>query len=443
MQFTVEDLSSVKKILHIEIPEAEITSEFDKAYNDLKKTAKIKGFRPGKAPRRVLQRIYQKEVHADVASRLIQSSFAEALKQSELKVIGEPRIDPPKIQENSPYHYQATIEITPGIADIDFKGIALKKTVYPITDEEMEAQIKMIQKNMARMEPVGEARPCRVGDHVIVDYEGFKDGQPYDEVQKTENFTLKLGDGHILKAFDDGIIGMQPGETRRFEVPFPEGYFNPALAGQTVEFAVTLKEIRQEVLPEIDDALAKKLGPYENMEAVKAEIRKNLENGYAKRSEQELNEQIFQALIAKSPFEVPDTLVDYELEGILDEAEKAFTYHNMSMEEMGQTRDKLAEKYRGTAEKQVKRYLLLNKIIGQENLSLSDEELQAGLAEMARASNRPIEEIKKYYQENPERLNFFKHALLEKSAIKLIIDNSTIEEVAPERENPVDAVQGE
>jgi trigger factor len=277
---------------------------------------------------------------------------------------------------------------------------------------------------------------------VIVDYEGFKDGQPYDEVQKTENFTLKLGDGHILKAFDDGIIGMQPDETRRFEVPFPEGYFNPALAGQTVEFAVTLKEIRQEVLPEIDDALAKQLGPYENMEAVKAEIRKNLENGYTKRSEQELNEQIFQALIAKSPFEVPDTLVDYELEGILDEAEKAFTYHNMSMEEMGQTRDKLAEKYRGTAEKQVKRYLLLNKIIGQENLSLSDEELQAGLAEMARGSNRPIEEIQKYYQENPERLNFFKHALLEKSAIKLIIDNSTIEEVTPERENPVDAVQG-
>lgn len=443
MQFTVEDLSSVKKVLHIEVPEAEITSEFDKAYNDLKKTAKIKGFRPGKAPRRVLQRIYQKEVHADVASRVIQSSFAEALKQSELKVIGEPRIDPPKIQENSPYQYQATIEITPEIADIDFKGISLKKTVYPVTDEEMEAQIKMIQKNMARMEPVGEARPCRDGDHVIVDYEGFKDGQPYDEVQKTENFTLKLGDGHILKAFDDGIIGMQPGETRRFEVPFPEGYFNPALAGQTVEFAVTLKEIRQEVLPEIDDAFAKRLGPFENMEAVKAEIRKNLENGYAKRSEQELNEQIFQALIAKAPFEVPDTLVDYELEGILDEAEKAFTYHNMSLEEMGQTRAKLAEKYRDTAEKQVKRYLLLNKIIGQENLSLADEELQAGLAEMAQASNKPIEEIRKYYQENPERLNFFRHALLEKSAIKLIIDNSTIEEVTPERENPVAAAQGE
>jgi trigger factor len=442
MQFTVEDLSSVKKVLHIEIPEAEITSELDKAYNDLKKTAKIKGFRPGKAPRRVLQRIYQKEVHADITSRLIQSSFVEALKQTELNVIGEPQIDPSEIKENSPYQYQATIEITPEIADIDFKGIELKKTVYPIADEEIETQLKMLQKKMARMEPVSEARPCQQGDHVIVDYEGFKDGQAYDEVQKTENFTLKIGDGHILKAFDEGIIGMQAGETRRFDVQFPEDYFNKALAGQTIEFAVTLKEIRKEVLPEIDDEFSKHLGPYENLDAVKAAIRNNLETGYAKRTEQELNEQIFQALIAKSPFEVPETLVRYELEGILDEAERAFTYHNMSLEEVGQTREKLAEKYRDTAEKQVRRYLLLNKIIGQESLSLSDDELQAGIAAMAQGSNQSVEEINKYYQEKPERLNFFKHALLEKNAIKLIIQHSKIEEVAPERENPATAPIG-
>ncbi|MFY9942723.1 MAG: trigger factor [Desulfobacterales bacterium] len=442
MQFTVEDLSSVKKVLHIEIPEAEITSEIEKAYSNLKKTSKIKGFRPGKAPRRVLQRIYQKEVHADITSRLIQTSLVEALKQTDMNVIGEPQIDPSEIKENSPYRYQATIEITPEIADIDFKGIELKKTVYPIVDEEIETQLKMLQKKMARMEPVSEARPCQQGDHVIVDYEGFKDGQAYDEVQKTENFTLKIGDGHILKAFDEGIIGMQAGETRRFDVQFPEDYFNKALAGQTIEFAVTLKEIRKEVLPEIDDEFSKHLGPYENLDAVKAAIRNNLETGYAKRTEQELNEQIFQALIAKSPFEVPDTLVRYELEGILDEAERAFTYHNMSLEEVGQTREKLAEKYRDTAEKQVRRYLLLNKIIGQENLSLSDDELQAGIAAMAQASNQSVEEIKKYYQENPERLNFFKHALLEKNAINLIIQKCHIEEIAPQRENPAAAPTG-
>ena len=443
MQVTVEDLNSVKKVLHIEIPEADITPEIDKAYNELKKTAKIKGFRQGKAPRRVLQRIYQKEVHADVTSRLIQTSFAEALKQTELKVVGEPQIDPPEMKENSPYKYDATVEITPEIADIDFKGLNLKKTVYPITDEEIDAQIKMLQKNMARMEPVTEARPCQVGDHVIVDYEGFKDGQPYDEVQKTENFTLKVGDGHILKEFDDSVVGMQAGETRRFDLTFPEDYFNKALAGQAVEFSVALKEIRQEVLPEVDDDFAKGLGPYESVEGVKTAIRENLEKGYTKRTEQELNEQIFQALMEKSPFEVPDTLVNYELEGILDEAERAFSYHNMSMEEMGQTRETLAEKYRDTAEKQVRRYLILNKIIGQEDLKLTDEELEAGYADMAQASNQPAEEIKKYYRQNPDRLNYFKHALLEKSAIKLIINNSNIEEVVPEREETPPAAESE
>ncbi len=433
MRITVEDLSSVKKILHIEIPEDKVISELDKTYNDLKKTAKIKGFRPGKAPRAVLERLFKKKVHADVSSSLIQESFVDAIKETDLKIVGSPKIDPPEFDGKTSYKYDATVEIKPEIKEIDFKGLDLKKTLYQVSDEEISTQLKMLQKNLAQKKIVEEDRPIQEGDFALIDYEGFKDGKPFAETQKTENFMLKIGDASILKEFDEKLIGMKPGDNREIKVVFPEDYFNNKLAKLEITFQVTLREIREEVLPEIDDEFAKKLGTYKTLEELKKAITDNLTQGYAKRAEQELNEQIFTALIAKTDFEIPDSMVDYELQNIIADAERSFVYHNTSMEQLGLTREKLSEKYRDTAEKQVRRQLILGKIIEQKNLTLSDEDMEDGFKEMAKTYNRPLEEISDYYKQNNDKVEFFKHALLEKHAIKLIIEKSNIEDVKPEQ----------
>ena len=346
MQVTVEDVSSVKKILHIEIPEDKVARELDNAYKNLKKTAKIKGFRPGKAPRSVLERLYKKDVHIDVSSKLLQDSFVEAIKETDLNIVGNPKIDPPGLDEKGPYKYDATVEIKPEIEEIDFKGLTLKKNLYRVTDQEMGAQVAMLQKNLAQQKPITEDRAAQKDDFVLVDYEGFKDGKPFAETQKTENFTMKIGTGHIIKTFDEQVIGMKPGDKKEIKVNFPKDYFNDKLANLEINFQVTLHEIREEVLPEIDDEFAKRLGQYETFDDLKTAITDNLEQGYAKRVEQEINEQIFEALIAKSEFEVPDSMVDYELEGIIEEAERSFAYHNKSMEELGLSKEILSEKYR-------------------------------------------------------------------------------------------------
>ncbi len=433
MQITVEDLSSVKKILHIEIPEDKVIGELDKAYNDLKKTAKIKGFRPGKAPRSVLERLFKKKVHADVSSSLIQNSFVDAIKEKDLKIVGSPKIDPPELDGKTSYKYDATVEIKPEIKEIDFKGLSLKKTLYQVSDEEIDTQLKMLQKNLAQKKIVEEDRPVQEGDFALIDYEGFKDGKPFAETQKTENFMLKIGDGSILKEFDEKLIGMKPGDNSEIKVIFPEDYYNNKLSKIEIKFKVTLREIREEVLPEIDDEFAKKLGTYKTLDELKKAITDNLTQGYAKRAEQELNEQIFTALIAKTDFEIPDSMVDYELENIIADAERSFVYHNTSMEQLGLTREKLSEKYRDTAEKQVRRQLILGKIIEQQNLTLSDEDMEDGFKEMAKTYNRPLEEINDHYKQNNDKVEFFKHALLEKHAIKLIIEKSNIEDVKPEQ----------
>lgn len=432
MQVTVEDLSSVKKILHIEIPQDKVVSELNASYKNLKKTAKIKGFRPGKTPRSVLERMFKKDVHADVSSKLIQDSFIDALKETELNIVGNPKVDPPGLEEKGPFKYDATIEIRPEIEDIDFKGLSLKKTLYKISDEEINAQLKMLQKSLAQQKTVEEDRPLKEDDFALIDYEGFKDGKPYAETQKTKNFTMKVGSGQVLKEFDTGIIGMKLEETREVKVTFPKDYFNEKLAGQEITFNIKLNEIREEVLPEIDDELAKNLGKIETLDELKKTITDNLKQGYEKRVEQEINEQIFKALIAKSDFEVPDTMVDYELEGIVEEAERSFAHRNVSMEDMGLTREGIAEEYRDTALKQVKRHLILSKLIEQEKMTLSDEDLENGFKEMADSFNQPVEEIKKFYNQNKDKVEFFKHTLLEKQTIGLIIDNSTVKDIEPE-----------
>jgi trigger factor len=434
MQVTVKDVSTVKKILSIEVPEKDVVQELDNAYKTLKKNAKIKGFRPGKAPRSVLERYYKQDVHHDVTSKLLQDSFIAALKETDLSIVGQPQLDPPKLDEKGPYKYEATVEIKPELGELDFKGLKLQKNLYEVSDEEIETQLKMLQKNLAKREPIAEERPVQENDFVSIDYEGFQDGQPFVETQKTNNFTMKVGAGSISKEFDEQIIGMQPGESRELQVKFPEDYFNAKLANHEITFKVTLNEIREEKLPEIDDAFAKQLGQYENLDAVKKAITDNLTQGYDKRAEHELNEQIFEALIAKTEFELPESMVEYELEGIVEEAEKSFAYYNKSMEEAGLSKEKLSEQYRGTAEKQVRRHLILSQIVDQEKLTLADEELEKGFEEIAANVNQPAEQIRSYYQQNSDKLEIFKHTLLEKDAIKLIIDNSTIENVEPKQE---------
>jgi len=434
MKVTVEDVSSVKKVLHFEIPEDKVVAELNDAYKTLKKTAKIKGFRPGKAPRNVLERMFKKDVHADVTSRLLQESFVEAIRENKLNIVGNPQIDPPELQASGPYRYDATVEIPPVIDDFDFKGISLEKTMYTASDGEVDGQLAMLQKNLAEKKPIEEDRDLQADDFALIDYEGFKDGQPFEETAKTENYTLKIGTAQITPDFDTALIGAKKGETKEFAVTFPEDYFNEKLKGLEINFTATINDIMEEVLPEIDDELAKKLGQFQTLDELKAKILENLEAGYAKRSEQELNEQIFKALIAKTEFELPEAMVNIELEGIINEATQSFQQHGIDMEQMGMTPDSLREKYRETAENQVRRHLLLNKLVEQESLELTDDDLENAFQEMADTYNQPVEGIKGFYSQNQEKLDIFKHTLLEKNALKLIIDNSDVTEVQPQTE---------
>jgi len=435
-QVQVEDVNTVKKILHIEVPEESVTEALDNAYRELKKNARVKGFRPGKAPRSVLERVYRKDVHADVASQLIQTSFAESVQERKLNIVGPPKVEPTELKAGSPYLYDAVVELQPELDDVDFKGLKLKRTLYVPTEEEIDAQLKNLQKNMASKEKIEEQRPVETGDYVVIDYEGLKDGKPFAETGKTENYTMKVGDGQIAAAFDEQLVGMQPGEDRKVPVIFDDDHANEKLRGQTIVFQVKLHDIREEKLPDLDDDFAKSVGKFESLDNLKQVVRDNLTQGYEKRKEQELNEQIFQALIQKTTFEVPEAMVEFELENILQDAERSFQYYNRSLEELGLTRDQMAQQYREVAEKQVRRHIILSKIVAQEKLELPDEALFESYTDMSAQFGRPVEEVKAYYEQNSDKRDHLKHTLLAKKAIDVILEHSDIEDLPPEKEPP-------
>lgn len=432
MQVKIEDKSAVKKVLSFEIPKEKVTKELDKAYNELKKKADIKGFRKGKIPRKVLENRFSKDVHADVAPRLIQDSFVEAIQEHNLNIVGGPQLDPPELNPDSDYVFDITVEVKPELPEIDYNGMSLEKNRYTVSADEIDAQIHMIQKTMAKKQKVDESRAVKDSDFVLIDYQGFLNDEPYEHTPKIENFLYKIGQGTLPEEFSEKLTGCVPVQDIEVEVAYPDDHPDENLKGRTIVYKVTLTEIQEEILPEINDDLVKGLGRFETLDQVRDSIRENLEKGNEQRVKHELSEQIFQHLLEKYEFEVPEAMIEGELNGIISETEQAYSANNTSLEEHGLSREALSEQYRDVAEKQARRHLILDKIITQEKMDLTEEEMEKSLEEMARGMNATVDAIKNFFKADPRQMEYYKHTQLEKKAIDLIIEKSQVTEKDPE-----------
>jgi len=434
-QFQIEDVSGVKKILRIEIPEEIVTRELNSAYRELKKNVNVKGFRKGKVPRSVMERMFGKDVHENVRSELISEAFQKALVDSKLNTIGEPKIDIPDLKKGSSYKFSVTVEVRPDIGNVDFKGLKLSKNKYIINDEMIDKQIETHQKTMATTEPILEDRPLQLEDVAVIDYEGFKDGVPFELLPKTTAVRMELGKNELFHNFDENLLGMNKDQERTFDYTFPEDYPNNEFAGQKVQMKVILTDIRKKVYPELNDDFAKKMGNYQSMDELKNLIRDNYKNLYTNQAEKELQEMVFTQLLERVSFEVPEVWIKYELEGITQEIGQSLAMQNMSIEQIGLTPDKINEQYRELAITQARRHLLLNHLIEQEKLVAKDDEVEAEFEKMASTTGKTLDDIKAFYNNDDDderkqtNLEMLKYTILEKKAMQMILDANSVEEV--------------
>ncbi len=399
MNVSVEEISSIKKKVSIEIPGDEVTKEVDSFYKDLGKKAKIKGFRPGKVPRNILERYFKDYVKAEVVQKLIGESYPKALTETNLEPVSPPVIDPGEFNEGKPFQYSAVVEVKPDIKLEGYAGLKIEGKKEELKDEEVEARLKSLQNMHANLKTVSEDRPIQTGDYVIVDYDASVGGKPL-EGAKAVDFTVEVGSGQFIPTFEEKLIGLKPGEESEIEVSFPEDYGYQKWAGKTILFHVKIKEIKEKVLPVLDDEFAKDLGDYSSLEELKTKLRGEIEKEKELALERQLKDQVVDQLLEANPFEVPESLVEEQTKALVSDTKLRLAAQGVDLKNLGVTEEKLQGDYKAMAQKQVKTFLILEKIASQEGIAVTDEEVDERLKEMAERMHQKFDVVKRYYEKN-------------------------------------------
>ncbi len=442
MKVSVEEISEIARRLHVELPEDKVDRHLKKAYNQLGRTAKIKGFRPGKVPLPILKRHYADQVSHEVGLELVNETLMEALEQSGMQAISQSDLDREPLQEGEPFRYSFLVEVQPEIVVRDYQKIPAQKQRLFVSDEEVDAELELRRQANSHLESPEEPRPIRQGDHAVLDFEAFVEGKPVPDGQ-AKGFHLEVGSNRFSPEFENQLIGASIGEQKEIEVTFPPDYGNTHLAGKDATFQVKINDIKVKVLPELDDSFAKNIGEFDNLEDLRRAVRQELEGNKRNQLDSEVWGQIQDELISRNPFETPQSMVEQELQRMLDTILYRLEAQNLTLEQVGMDEDTFKESNRDAAEKRVRITILLEKIALQEGIEVNDEELDQGLRKSAEDMNQPFEKVKDYYQKT-NVMEMFRRSLLEEKVINFLREQADITEVEAVATDPEeDKIKGE
>jgi len=315
MQVTVETTGSLGRRMTVAVPAARMEQEIATRLKRLSQTVRFPGFRPGKAPMKMVEAQYAGKVLEEVAGDLIRATFYEAVNEKGLKPAGGPDIQPKHMDRGKDFEYTATFEIYPEIKSLDIKGMRIERPVVTVSDDDVSRTIETLRRQRVGWNPV--ERAAAMEDRVLIDFQGMLDGVPF-EGGEARDFPLVLGNNTLIDGFESGLIGARAGESRTLDVTFPADYRNTNLAGKDVQFVVTVKQVNEPVLPEVNDEFARALGVVDGkIETLRTEVRANLERELAERVRGELREQVFKAVIEANPLDVPKVLEQSEVEHLI------------------------------------------------------------------------------------------------------------------------------
>lgn len=424
MNVTVEEISSINKKINIEIPLEQVTKEVESFYQQVGKQAKIKGFRPGKIPRGILERHFKDYVKSEVIQKLIQETYTAALSEKDLHPVSPPVIDPGELESGKPFQYSATVEVKPEIKIEGYIGLNIEGKKESPKEEEVEERLKGLQNLHAQLRTVPEPRPIQSGDHVIIDYEARMDNKPLEE-GKAVDFTVEVGSGRFIPALEEKLVGLNLEEEKEIEVPFPEDYGYKKWAGKTVSFLVKVKEIKEKVFPPLDDEFAKDLGDYASLEDLKAKLKEEIEKEKELILDRQLKDQMIEQLIRANSFEIPESMVVEQAKALVSDTKLRLASQGIALKNLNIPEEKLQEDYREVAQKQVRTYLILEKIAAQEGITVTDEEADERLQSISERTHQKFDVVKRYYEKNgliPE----LKTGILTDKTLNLLLEKANI-----------------
>jgi trigger factor len=424
MQVNVQRISPVVMELSVEVPADTVKAQLDKAYTSLTKSAHIKGFRKGKAPRNVLERVYAPQVASDVANALVQDSLNKALAERSITPITTPQVvEAGNIAAFSTFSYRARFEVQPDIEKVDFEGFELKRPVAVVTDAMVDEQVENLRKQRATVEEPASPRAATDSDVAVIDFVLSVDGAEVKD-GGGQGVQLELSSGQVLPELKTAIVGKGVGDKTTAEATFPEAHPNPALRGKKGVFAITVTAVKEKVLPKLDDEFAKDLGAgFDTLDALKADIRSKLEKSAKEQSEVALAEQIVAQLNERNPLDVPPSLVEQQRR--LMEAEVAMQARRVGARFTQDQARNLVSQLQADAEKKVRAGLLMAAIARANNFQVTDEDIEKAYGELAEETGQNVARVKAEYRD-PQKRQILIGMILEDKILDFIEAKSTI-----------------
>ncbi|HTL47198.1 MAG TPA: trigger factor [Verrucomicrobiae bacterium] len=427
LKVSVKDGKSCEKILKIEVGKEEISQEFDACFQAMIPNAKIPGFRPGKAPKNVVALHYRDAAREQVVKNLLNDSYHKAVQDKSLEPVGYPEIKDIKFDDNS-LSFEAAVEVRPKIKLNKVKGLSAPKQKPESAEKELEDSLKRIQESLAQYKAV-EDRPAAMGDFVIADYVCWVDGK---EVEKRAGDWFELKEEEFLKGFSKQLAGSKSGDEKEVKIQFPADMGRKDLAGKEAAFKVSVKEIKQKILPEMNDDLAREAGEFTSFEDLKEKIRKDIVTQKEREAESAYEKVLLQEMIEKNKLDLPPRLVERRIASLLDQAiHKHSGEHNHGddhdhehPEIPEEEKNKMRETLRPEAERQLQIAFLLDEIATKENITVSEEDLKKHFAKVAERFKQPVDAVEKYYNGSPEALDSVRDQLRNEKTIDFIKQNA-------------------
>ena len=423
MSVQVEKLEKNMAKLTIEVSAAEFEKALEDAFLKNKNKISVPGFRKGKVPRQMVEKMYGPEIfYEDAANALIPDAYSKALDECEEDIVSSPEIDVTQIEKGKSFIFTATVALKPEVKLGKYKGVKVEAAEVTVTDEEVDAKIEKERENNARTIEVTD-RPVKDGDMTVLDFEGFVDGVAFDG-GKGENYPLTIGSGAFIPGFEEQLVGAEIGKEVEVNVTFPEDYQAEELKGKAAVFKCTIKEIKEKELPALDDEFASEVSEFDTLEEYKKDVKETLTIEKEKAARDAKEAAVIDAIIADSDMDIPEAMVTTQQKQMIDEFAQRMQMQGLSMEQYfqftGATLDKMMEQVKPQAETRIKSRLVLEAVVKAENIEVSDEEFEKELEEMAKQYNMELDQIKQFTTDADKET--IKKDIAVQKAAKLVVD---------------------
>ena len=427
MKSQVEKGTGLTRKLNVEVPAEAVKSAFHRVFESIQKDVEIKGFRKGKAPLATIKTMYGDRVKQDVVQELIQTHYRQALSEHKMEPLGYPEFEFDEPKEANNFKFTASFDVKPEVKLKKYEGLEVEKEKIEVDDKKIEEVLQNIRTSRASFEEILIARPAQMGDTAVVDFEGFMNDQPLEN-GAGKNHNLELGTNQFIAGFEEGIVGMNIGDNRTISLKFPEPYHAAELAGQPVQFKVTLVSLKKKVLPELNDEFVKTLGGPASVEELKKTIHEDMSKSEEKRIQDAFKNRMLKVLVDHNPVEVPASLLKEQKESLIADFKKRMSEQGMSETDFLDYVQKWDKDFEKTASEMIQSSFLIDEIARKHELVATQEDVETKLVEYAKQTGIEEAKLREFYNK-PESASRLAYMITEEKVVAQLLSTAKVKEV--------------